>query len=84
MTTAEDVNTVQLKIEEQIRDSFGGCSDEVMRNPLVFGDFKCAVERLRDGEDGGFEDPQLYEDQGMCNKQLFFSFFFYLNISLFA
>ena len=49
-----------------------------MRNPLVFGDFKCAVERLRDGEDGGFEDPQLYEDQGMCHF-IYISFVLCLN-----
>ena len=51
------------KEDEQINDVFGNVRDVVMKDPLVFGDFSNAVERLRDGEDGGFEDPQLYEDQ---------------------
>ena len=63
LTHSDDVNVVQLKLEEQINDVFGNVRDVVMKDPLVFGDFSNAVERLRDGEDGGFEDPQLYEDQ---------------------
>ena len=64
LTTAEDINVVSLKIEEQINDHFGSIRDEVMKDPLVFGDFSLAIERLRTDEGDSYEDPQLYEDQG--------------------
>jgi dynein heavy chain, axonemal len=64
LTSLEDINVVALKIEEQVNDVYGNVREDVMKDPMVFGDFSLAVERLRADEDGGYEDPQLYEDQG--------------------
>ena len=63
LTTAEDGNTVAAKVEEQIVEHFGNFRDEVMKDPLIFGDFTNAVQRLQ-AEEGEFEDLQLYADQG--------------------
>ncbi|CAM9101409.1 unnamed protein product [Chrysoparadoxa australica] len=56
----EDTSMLNKEITTLVNTHWGGSSEEVMTDPIVFGDYAKAVMRLN--EEG--EDPKLYEDLG--------------------
>ncbi len=60
LTTAEDQQVYNTQIESIIRTNFKEYHSDVMKNPLLFGDFKLAPGRLT--SDGMSEYPRLYQD----------------------
>ena len=60
LTTTEDYQLVSGMVGSAIKAKFSGVADTALVNPLVFGDFSGAVQRLR----AGAEDAELYQDLG--------------------
>ena len=60
LTTKEDLDLVGGLVDGAVRGKFSGVADAVVAEPMVFGDFKHCVQRLKAGK----EDPQLYQDLG--------------------
>ena len=52
-----DRKVVESKIEESVSSHFGAFREAVMKDPLIYGDFRYALDRIQEGE-----DPRLYED----------------------
>jgi dynein heavy chain len=50
------------KFREIVNFQFSDCVEDVVRNPLLFGDFKHAAARI--SSEGNIEDPKLYQDLG--------------------
>ena len=56
----EDTSIVRTYLISGVHGAFGGAADAICKQPSIFGDFRGAVDRIR--EDA--EDTQLYEDLG--------------------
>jgi dynein heavy chain len=54
-----DRAVVDGRIEETLSSHFGSQKENALQDPLIFGDFRMALERLQEEE-----DPRLYEDMG--------------------
>jgi dynein heavy chain len=60
LATDADLKLVQSHVDKMIGDNFAGAAEEAKVEPMIFGDFECALGRI--AED--LEDPQLYADMG--------------------
>merc|ERR1719446_1182204 len=61
LNDAADVSLVNNLVADAIGDAYGDAKEYAMKEPLLFGDYELAVQRL---EDETAEDPRLYTDMG--------------------
>jgi len=59
-----DLQVVNEKVGAIVRAQWPDCADEVMADPMVFGDFEHCVDRLVNDA----EDPRLYQDLGTLDR----------------
>ena len=60
LVSDEDLGTVEGKLAEIIGSQWSECRDDALVDPIIFGDFERAVERLTQDA----EDARLYKDMG--------------------
>ena len=60
LVSDEDLGTVEGKLAEIIGSQWSECRDDALVDPIIFGDFGRAVERLTQDA----EDARLYKDMG--------------------
>jgi dynein heavy chain len=58
LTTEADLTFVGGELEENMKTGFSDVMDEVMKTPIIFGDFEVCVARLVEEA----EDPRVYQD----------------------
>lgn len=62
LTTADDQATYLKEVNAIIKENYSDCYDTATVEPLLFGDFENAVDRISSG--GESEDVRLYKDIG--------------------
>jgi dynein heavy chain len=62
LTTLEDQQVYKKEVTQIIKESFNDCSQTATEEPILFGDFEYAAQRI--ATEGDAEDPRLYKDMG--------------------
>lgn len=62
LISEEDKRVYSAELKAILKSNFPDCVDKAVEEPVLFGDFERAVERITSG--GVYEDPRLYRDMG--------------------